>query len=213
MKTILLPIYCHSSIISSVIKMIAFIRGKVFQTKKDSVVIDNQGIGYQIFMPNPQTLVYGSEVLLYTYQHVREDAILLFGFQSMVEQELFMRLIEVKGLGPKTAINILSVGSVNSLMEAIEKNDVVYLKSMPGIGAKTAQQIVLDLKGKLVIQENVKQVSSELNEILTDTSDALLALGYKQLDINKVIKEVSLKEYHNVDEAMRLALALLLNRK
>lgn len=193
--------------------MIAFIRGKVFQTKKDSVVIDNQGIGYQIFMPNPQTLVYGSEVLLYTYQHVREDAILLFGFQSMVEQELFMRLIEVKGLGPKTAINILSVGSVNSLMEAIEKNDVVYLKSMPGIGAKTAQQIVLDLKGKLVIQENVKQVSSELNEILTDTSDALLALGYKQLDINKVIKEVSLKEYHNVDEAMRLALALLLNRK
>lgn len=193
--------------------MIAFIRGKVFQTKKDSVVIDNQGIGYQIFMPNPQTLVYGSEVLLYTYQHVREDAILLFGFQSMVEQELFMRLIEVKGLGPKTAINILSVGSVNSLMEAIEKNDVVYLKSMPGIGAKTAQQIVLDLKGKLVIQENVKQVSSEINEILTDTSDALLALGYKQLDINKVIKEVSLKEYHNVDEAMRLALALLLNRK
>lgn len=193
--------------------MIAFIRGKVFQTKKDSVVIDNQGIGYQIFMPNPQTLVYGSEALLYTYQHVREDAILLFGFQSMVEQELFMRLIEVKGLGPKTAINILSVGSVNSLMEAIEKNDVVYLKSMPGIGAKTAQQIVLDLKGKLVIQENVKQVSSELNEILTDTSDALLALGYKQLDINKVIKEVSLKEYHNVDEAMRLALALLLNRK
>lgn len=193
--------------------MIAFIKGNVFQTKKDYAILENHGIGYQIFMPNPQTLVYGSEVILYTYQHVREDAILLFGFQSMAEHELFLRFIEVKGLGPKTAINILSVASVNSLMEAIEKNDVVYLKSMPGIGAKTAQQIVLDLKGKLVIQENVKQVSNEINDILRDASDALLALGYKSVEINRVIKEVSLKEYHNVDEAMRLALASLLNRK
>ena len=193
--------------------MIAFIKGTVFQTKKDSVIIENNGIGYQIFIPNPQTLVYGNEMMIYTYQHVREDAILLFGFQSMEEHELFLRLIEVKGLGPKTAVNILGVASVQNFMDAIEKNDVAYLKSMPGIGAKTAQQIVLDLKGKLVMHENKKQIASDLNEILQDASDALLALGYKASEISRVIKEISMQEYHSVDEAMRLALAKLLNRK
>ena len=193
--------------------MIAFIKGTVFQTKKDSVIIENNGIGYQIFIPNPQTLVYGNEMMIYTYQHVREDAILLFGFQSMEEHELFLRLIEVKGLGPKTAVNILGVASIQNFMDAIEKNDVAYLKSMPGIGAKTAQQIVLDLKGKLVMHENKKQIASDLNEILQDASDALLALGYKATEISRVIKEISMQEYHSVDEAMRLALAKLLNRK
>ena len=94
-----------------------------------------------------------------------------------------------KGLGPKTAINILSVASVNALVQAIENNDVAYLKSMPGIGAKTAQQIVLDLKGKLVLHEQ-QQSSEPMSDVLHDASDALLALGYKNTEINKVMKEI-----------------------
>lgn len=193
--------------------MIAFVKGTVFQTNKDSVILENNGIGYQIFTPNPKTLVYGSELMLFTYQHVREDAILLFGFAKQEEYELFMRLIDVKGLGPKTAVNILSVASASSLIDAIEKNDVAYLKSMPGIGAKTAQQIVLDLKGKLVLQDDKKAISTEMNDILQDACDALLALGYKQSEINKVLKEVSLMEYQSVDEAIRLALNCFMNRR
>lgn len=194
--------------------MIAFIRGSVFRTLKDYVILDNNGIGYQIFTPNPQSLVYGSEVTLYTYQHVREDAILLFGFAKWEEYELFLRLIEVKGLGPKTAVNILSVSSAAKLVEAIENNDVAYLKSMPGIGAKTAQQIVLDLKNKLiVIEESISGKKEVLNDSLQDANDALLALGYKQTEINKVLKQVSTMEYANSDEAIRLSLGLLVNRK
>lgn len=194
--------------------MIAFIRGVVFRTLKDYVILDNNGIGYQIFTPNPQSLQYGSEVTLYTYQHVREDAILLFGFAKWEEYELFLRLIEVKGLGPKTAVNILSVSSAAKLVEAIENNDVAYLKSMPGIGAKTAQQIVLDLKNKLVvIEESLGSKKEVLNDSLQDANDALLALGYKHSEINKVLKQVSAMEYANSDEAIRLSLGLLVNRK
>ena len=192
--------------------MIAFVRGIVFLTRKDSVVVDHQGIGYEIIVPNPKTYTYGSEVMFYTYQHVREDAIQLFGFASLSEYDLFIRLIDVKGLGPKTAINILSVASVNALVQAIENNDVAYLKSMPGIGAKTAQQIVLDLKGKLVLHEQ-QQSSEPMSDVLHDASDALLALGYKNTEINKVMKEIVKMDIKSSDEAIRIALGLLLNRK
>ncbi len=192
--------------------MIAFVRGIVFLTRKDSVVVDHQGIGYEIIVPNPKTYTYGSEVMFYTYQHVREDAIQLFGFASLNEYDLFIRLIDVKGLGPKTAINILSVASVNALVQAIENNDVAYLKSMPGIGAKTAQQIVLDLKGKLVLHEQ-QQSSEPMSDVLHDASDALLALGYKNTEINKVMKEIVKMDIKSSDEAIRIALGLLLNRK
>ena len=192
--------------------MIAFVRGIVFLTRKDSVVVDHQGIGYEIIVPNPKTYTYGSEVMFYTYQHVREDAIQLFGFASLNEYDLFIRLIDVKGLGPKTAINILSVASVNALVQAIENSDVAYLKSMPGIGAKTAQQIVLDLKGKLVLHEQ-QQSSEPMSDVLHDASDALLALGYKNTEINKVMKEIVKMDIKSSDEAIRIALGLLLNRK
>ena len=188
--------------------MIAFVRGIVFLTRK----VDHQGIGYEIIVPNPKTYTYGSEVMFYTYQHVREDAIQLFGFASLNEYDLFIRLIDVKGLGPKTAINILSVASVNALVQAIENNDVAYLKSMPGIGAKTAQQIVLDLKGKLVLHEQ-QQSSEPMSDVLHDASDALLALGYKNTEINKVMKEIVKMDIKSSDEAIRIALGLLLNRK
>ncbi|MGN1344345.1 MAG: Holliday junction branch migration protein RuvA, partial [Traorella sp.] len=127
--------------------MIAFVRGNVFQTMNDSIILDNHGIGYQIFTPDPKQYVLGSEVLLYTYQYVREDAILLYGFKEKEAYDLFIRLIEVKGLGCKSAMNMLSIGQVGRIIQAIDEGNTAFLKGCPGIGAKTAQQIVLDLKG------------------------------------------------------------------
>lgn len=89
--------------------MIAFIKGMIHSYSKDSLIIENNGIGYRVYVSNPQMVKLNSEVILYTYQHVREDAIMLFGFASMEEHDLFMRLISVKGVGPKTALAMLAV--------------------------------------------------------------------------------------------------------
>lgn len=191
--------------------MIAFVRGKIFQTTNDYVVLENHGIGYQIFTPNPKQYELDHELLLFTYQHVREDAILLYGFKDMESYELFLRLIDVKGLGCKSALNMLSIGQPSKIIEAVETGDVAYLKSCPGIGAKTAQQIVLDLKGKLVATPaSVKEI---LNQDLQDAHDALIALGYRPAEVKGVLKEVSKQDYQNTDGAIRFALSYLLKRK
>ncbi|MDL2276923.1 Holliday junction branch migration protein RuvA, partial [Breznakia sp. OttesenSCG-928-G09] len=116
--------------------MIAFVKGNVVSYSADSVIIDNGGIGYRIFMPNPALLTLNQETLIYTYHHIREDAQILFGFTSMEEHDLFTQLISVKGIGPKIAINALSVGSWQQIVEAIETKNATYLKSLPGIGNK-----------------------------------------------------------------------------
>lgn len=190
--------------------MIAFVRGKVFQTGMDYVVLDNHGIGYRIFTPDGLQYTLNTEVLLHTYQHVREDAILLYGFKDKESYDLFIKLIEVKGLGCRSALNMLSIGQVDKIIQAIDEGNTAFLKSCPGIGAKTAQQIVLDLKGKLVSApvEKKEEVSSDL----IDAHDALIALGYKESEIRSVLKEVAKQDYKNTDGAIRLALSYLLKR-
>ena len=190
--------------------MIAFVRGKVFSTTNDAVVIDVHGIGYQVFTPNPKQYPLQSDLLLHTYQHVREDAILLYGFNDRESFELFMKLIDVKGLGCKSALNMLSIGQASKIIEAIEEGNVAYLKSCPGIGAKTAQQIVLDLQGKLVYHK--EETKETINQDLQDAHDALLALGYKASEVKSVLKEVAKKDYKNTDGAIRLALSYFLKR-
>ena len=190
--------------------MIAFIRGKVHSYTSDSVILDNQGIGYRIYITNPDSLILNDEIMLYTYQYIREDAMALFGFYSMEEHDLFLRLISVKGLGPKTAMNMLAVGSYKNIIHAIEEQDVSFLKKMPGIGAKTAQQIVLDLKGKLVKEEKDEKKESQS---YIDAIDALKALGYKTSEIQSISKELKKYDSKTTDEYIRLALALMLKRK
>lgn len=190
--------------------MIAFVKGIVFSTSNDSVVLENHGIGYRIFTPDPKQYALQSEILLYTYQYVREDAILLYGFKEHETYELFLKLIDVKGLGCKSALNMLSMGQVNKIVEAIEEGNLAYLKSCPGIGAKTAQQIVLDLQGKLVIHKD--EDKEVMNQELLDAHDALIALGYKANEIKSVLKEVAKKDYKNTDGAIRLALSYFLKR-
>ena len=190
--------------------MIAFVRGRVFQTTNDSVILDVHGIGYRVFTPDARQYVLESELMLLTYQHVREDAILLYGFKDKETYELFIKLIDVKGLGCRSALNMLAVGKASRIIQAIDEGDTTFLKSCPGIGAKTAQQIVLDLKGKLVAP--VETVKETINQDLVDAHDALIALGYKEMEIKSVLKEVSKQDYKTTDGAIRLALSYLIKR-
>ena len=130
--------------------MIGFVRGTVYSFCLDYVLVDTGNLGYRINFYHPEYLAKGKEVTIFTYQNVREDEISLYGFLSLEEYDLFTKLISVKGLGPNIASNILARASVDSIAKAIEDNDVSFIKRMPGIGAKTASQIILDLKGKLV---------------------------------------------------------------
>lgn len=191
--------------------MITFIKGMIHSYSNDSLIIENQGIGYRVYISNPQAVRLNTEVILYTYQHVREDAITLFGFTSMEEHDLFLQLISVKGVGPKTALNMLAVCPAKQMIEAIENNDVKVLKSLPGIGAKSASQIVLDLKGKLV--EEVVEIESKENAELMDAIEALKALGYKNAEINSIKKELNMLDGLKSDQYIRKALSMLAKRK
>ena len=189
--------------------MIAFVNGIVKIIRNDRVVLDVHGVGYEVYLANALSQKMNEELFLYTYQHVREDAILLFGFIKEEDYEVFMRLINVKGIGPKTAQTMLSVCSGKEMIEAIEDDDIKRLKSLPGIGAKTAGQIVLDLKGKFVSLETSDSPVS--NPVWTQVQDALLSLGYKTNQLTKIKKEFENTELGE-DEMLRQALILLAKR-
>lgn len=191
--------------------MIAFIKGTIHSYGNDYVIIENHGIGYRVYVANPMMVKLNEEVVLYTYQHVREDALTLFGFASMEEHDLFMRLISVKGVGPRTALGMLAAASAKEMIMAIENNDVKFMKSLPGIGAKTASQIVLDLKGKLVQEE--LEVKAEENINIKDAMDALKALGYKPAELQGIAKELALLPACSVETYIRNALGILAKRK
>lgn len=190
-------------------KMIAFVNGIVKIIRNGRVVLDVHGVGYEVYLANALSQKMNEELFLYTYQHVREDAILLFGFIKEEDYEVFMRLINVKGIGPKTAQTMLSVCSGKEMIEAIENDDIKRLKSLPGIGAKTAGQIVLDLKGKFVSLETSDSPVS--NPVWTQVQDALLSLGYKTNQLTKIKKEFENTELGE-DEMLRQALILLAKR-
>ena len=190
-------------------KMIAFVNGIVKIIRNDRVVLDVHGVGYEVYLANALSQKMNEELFLYTYQHVREDAILLFGFIKEEDYEVFMRLINVKGIGPKTAQTMLSVCSGKEMIEAIENDDIKRLKSLPGIGAKTAGQIVLDLKGKFVSLETSDGATS--NPVWGQVQDALLSLGYKTNQLTKIKKEFENTELGE-DEMLRQALILLAKR-
>ncbi len=190
--------------------MIAFISGKIHSYGLDYVIIENNGIGYRIFFAHPEILALNKEISIYTYQHVREDEISLFGFISSDEYDLFVKLIAVKGLGPKTALGILSGISTNELIKNIENNDTTALKRLPGIGAKTASQIILDLKGKLIDpQKDVEHIPEDINDAMM----ALRSLGYKANELQFLPKELMKQHGLNTEEYIKLALQLLIARK
>ena len=190
--------------------MIAMIKGTVFSAGLDWIIIENQGIGYKVFFSRPETVRLNQEIRIFTYQHVREDDISLFGFLTMEEQDLFIKLISVKGVGPKTAMNILAASGYAQMVQMIETGDVAALKKMPGIGAKTASQIILDLKGKLVSAAEDEPKSSQAIE---DALAALKSLGYKQSELAGLSKLMKEHPEMSTDEYVKLGLQTLLQRK
>ncbi|MBR0138420.1 MAG: Holliday junction branch migration protein RuvA [Erysipelotrichaceae bacterium] len=189
--------------------MITFIRGTVYSFGADYVIIDNNGIGYFVYFNHQEMLSLNQNITIFTYQHFREDATVLYGFIDKKELDLFTQLITVKGLGPKTAITMLGRCRYEDLIMAIENGELNFLKSLPGIGAKMAQQIILDLKGKLVEQTN----NDKSNPYLDEVADGLKALGYKTSEINSVLGELVKLDLKSTDEYLRSALKILAKRK
>jgi len=183
--------------------MYSYIAGKIEMVESNYIVIDNNGIGYQVYTPNPYSFSEGENYKVYLYQYVREDEISLYGFKTKEEKDLFLKLIEVKGLGCKMALPILATGSIEGIVDAIERENILYLKKFPKIGDKVARQIILDLKGKLVSSNNTQLTSKDYSEL----TEALKALGYKNSDINKILP--SIKE-EDVEKQIKEALRLLL---
>lgn len=179
--------------------MYDYIKGKVTNIKSNYITIDVCDIGYKIYTPAPYAYKEEEIYKIYLYQYVREDEISLYGFMKEEERELFLKLIEVKGLGCKMALPILAAGGVNGIIEAIEKENILYLKKFPKIGDKVARQIILDLKGKLVLTEQGNDI--EFDEL----KEALKALGYKIQDIEKVLPKITEKEISKqIKEALKL---------
>ncbi len=191
--------------------MIAFLNGVVRLIRKETVVLDVNGVGYEVYVANSDIQTIGDELFLYTYQHVREDAILLYGFVKENDYEVFMRLINVKGIGPKTALNMLGAMPGDDMIEAIENDDIKRLKTLPGIGARTASQIVLDLKGKFISVETTKEVKVD-NPVWKETEEALMALGYRSNQLSAVRKEFSHNKDLSVNDMLRKSLAFLAKR-
>ena len=184
--------------------MIYFLKGRVALKDKDTVVIDVNNVGYQVLVSHIDDYEIGEEVLVYTYNVVREDEQYLVGFSSLDEKSVFLSLIKVKGLGPRTAIGALSSTTPSEVVNAIASNNVAYLKKLPGIGAKAAAQIILDLKGELT------GGSKGDPGVYEDVYDALKAMGFKGAAIDRVLATINEPGATNED-ILRMALRKLKN--
>ena len=182
--------------------MYDYISGIVAKCLINYITVDVNGVGYKIFTANPYKFKEGEKNTVYIYHHIREDENSLYGFSSESERELFLKLLGVKGLGPKMILPMLAGGSINGIVDAIDRENILYLKKFPKIGEKLARQIILDLKGKLVLSD---EVSDNQNEELIL---ALEALGYKHNDIKNVVVKVdgSLSIESQIKEALKLLL-------
>lgn len=192
--------------------MIAFISGVAVDRGIDYVVVDNHGIGYQVFCGNPEMVTLNESIIFHTYQHVREDAIILFGFVEKRELDIFRQLITVKGVGPKTGITILSRFSSDDIVRAIDQEDMAFLKKLPGVGPKMASQMMLDLKGKFVATQTGVSKSAAIPQ-LEEALDALGDLGFKKAELNNIKNELAMLNLDSVDEFIKAGLKLLHSRK
>lgn len=201
--------------------MYEYITGIVQEVNPSFLVLDNQQIGYHIYIANPFRLSseLNKEATVYIYQSVTQDAIRLYGFINRQEKELFLKLIGVSGIGPKSALSILAAEDHIGLVQAIEQNNVKYLQNFPGVGKKTAAQIVLDLQGKLadLSPEVMDAFGSENTELFEKNSqieeaiEALTVLGYSQRAVKNIKPKLEALENASTDEYIREALKHLIH--
>lgn len=196
--------------------MIAFVKGRIDDITEDNVVIDIGGVGCNVKISS-ETAAFLSgmneEVKLYTYTWVREDTFNLYGFLTRDDLEIFKKLITVNGIGPKGGLAILSVMSADSLRFAIIAGDAAAIAKAPGIGKKTAERVILDLRDKISIEDTF--VSRKMNMQAEETTDkkakneaveALTALGYSASDALRAVNQVSFEEDMSVETILKLAL-------
>jgi Holliday junction DNA helicase RuvA len=197
--------------------MIEYIKGTIAELNPAYAVIDNHGMGY---MMNISLSTYdamarvgaGGEVLLYAYEAIREDAHLLYGFMTKKEREAFLLLISVSGVGPNTARMILSSMSAEEFSQAIASNNVAMFKTVKGVGGKTAQRIIVDLKDKIKVADDtlLVQTGQATGEVFDEALAALVMLGFSQQASNKVLK--SLFSSHpalTAEQAIKQALKMM----
>lgn len=183
--------------------MLNYILGIVTIQENNYIVVENNHIGFTIFVANPYSFELNKEAKVYLYNQIKEDEYSLYGFKTIDERTLFLKLISVKGLGPKMAMPILATGSISGIVDAIDRENILYLTKFPKIGEKLARQIILDLKGKL---------SSYFEDVKTDNSDDLInvleSLGYKTSEIKKILPNIddSLDIEDKIKEALKLML-------
>ncbi|MCR4604905.1 MAG: Holliday junction branch migration protein RuvA [Eubacterium sp.] len=200
--------------------MIGYVKGDLAYIAEDRVIVENNGIGYEIYVPGsvldrmPST---GNEVKLYTYLYVREDQMSLFGFLTKDELAMFKMIITVSGIGPKGALGILSVMDVDSLRFAILSGDAKTISKAPGIGKKTAEKLILELRDKcdaddfLETEQDVHSGATSggggaTTDAAKDAIAALVALGYSQTDSMRAVRAVSPSDDMSVDSILKLAL-------
>lgn len=203
--------------------MIAYVRGILASVGSDFIIAEAGGLGYQIFVP-ASTLqrlpAVGQEAKLFTYHHVREDAMVLYGFLTLQEQEIFMHLINISGIGPKGALTMLGALQPQQFMQAIVAGDVNALTHIPGVGKKTAQRLVLELKDKLSALSGVPHTdlppsSGMAGDGQDDAYEALMALGYTAQEAARALTEVRRQSDQETssDVLVRQALRLLMTRE
>ena len=211
--------------------MIDFLRGKPVFVDSDFVVLDVRDVGYRVFCPNPYAFAGKADqtVTLFIHHHVREDAVQLFGFATREEQSLFRKLLDVTGIGPRVAVGVLSGGAPERIVAAIQSDDLAFLTRLPGIGKKTAQRIVLDLKDKLdgigipvalgavgsageeTVAASGVRGSAGLSVAWREAKDALMALGYTDAETERAWRDIRGKaaESDGADKLIKLALQAL----
>ncbi len=217
--------------------MIDFLRGKPVYAEADFAVLDVGGVGYRVFCPNPHAIqarsADGADVTVYVHHHVREDAILLFGFPTREEQRMFRRLLDVSGVGPKVALGVLAGAKPEAIAAAIQREDITFLMRLPGIGKKTAQRMVLDLKDKLDAAGGGGLSAADLQQlgyeggavdngagigVMADAKAGLLSLGYTEAEADRALAAVKLKLGEDaaaqpLDAVMKLALQAMFQLK
>lgn len=201
--------------------MIGYVKGILTYVLLDSCLVDVQGLGYRVYVPNStrEKLTVGEEVLLFTYLHVREDALILYGFSSQEEYDVFILLIGISGIGPKVAVGILSAVPPKGFRLAVQQKNIAVLTKLPGIGKKTAERILLELQDKVgtldfgeIGQATVASDGLQPQGLVSEVLAALQGLGYSTPEVMPIIEQEQ-GQYTTVTTLLRAVLHALGTRR
>ena len=201
--------------------MYEYLIGKITAINPHYIVVEVNGIGYQLQVANPFRYEENTTQKVYVYQAVRENDVTLYGFYDLAEKQLFLKLISVSGIGPKSALAILATNDQGGFVAAINADDEAYLTKFPSIGKKTAKQIILDLKGKMddietptpmVDQQNLVLDFDNEQPYLKEALEAMLSLGYTKTEVKKVSQKLKDFQAESTDAYLSAALKLVLKK-